>query len=71
MKTGSKQNKQMSAQHNELRNQTTTNTTTDEPLSAAVGMFMQNLILPSATCSWVNIVINQSDLKNKFIILGL
>ncbi len=38
---------------------------------------MQNLILPSATCSWVNmflclpcnnIVINQSDLKSKFII---
>ncbi len=36
----------------------------------------QNLILPSATCSWVyifvepwnNIVINQPDLKNKFII---
>ncbi len=30
----------------------------------------QNLILPSATCSWINIVINQSDLKNKFIIFG-
>ncbi len=30
---------------------------------------VQNLILPSATCSWINIVINQSDLKNKFIIV--
>ncbi len=28
----------------------------------------QNLILPSATCSWNNIVINQSDLKNTFMI---
>ncbi len=29
--------------------------------------FWQNLILPSVTCPWNNIVFNQSDLKNKFI----
>ncbi len=30
--------------------------------------YMQSLLLPSVTCSWINIVMNQSDLKNKFII---
>ncbi len=31
-----------------------------------VAHMLQNLIFPSATCSWVNI--NQSDLKNKYFI---